>query len=203
MTFKELINTIDYHKVLVNLEKYYNLKENAYKIYQNVLIELKTLKPKSDNPPITLVVAKVEDCLEVGEFIFDVFGIIRSDKNNYSLEMSSWDEWLGFNVLNKSIEFYGIADVVAHSLYEMTFFGYTSKIVGERIEEEKNILEERVRDIEEGTSQLISYEKVMAELGIINDRTPEEKEKDYKEYERISVRNKKIYKILLEGWTDI
>ncbi len=60
-----------------------------------------------------------------------------------------------------------------------------------------------VRDIKEGTSQLISYEEVMAELGIIDYRAPKEKEKDYKEYERISVRNKKIYKILLEGWTDI
>jgi hypothetical protein len=48
--------------------------------------------------------------------------------------MTSWDEWLGFSVLGRSIEVYGASAVVAHSLYEMTFFGYTYKIVSERIE---------------------------------------------------------------------
>ncbi|MCG2790665.1 MAG: hypothetical protein L6305_02825 [Actinomycetia bacterium] len=100
------------------------------------------LEPKPCDPPITFVVAKTEDCFKAGKFIFDVFGITKDDENHYALEMTSWNEWLNFNVLDKSIEFYGAADVVAHALYEMTFFGYSSKTVYKKVEEEKHILNE-------------------------------------------------------------
>jgi len=200
MIFKELINIVDYDEAWGTLREYYNYKESEYKAYKNVFAELKMLKSKPCDPPITLVVSRVEDCLEPGEFIFDVFGIIRGDKSHYALEMNPWDEWMGFYVLDKSIETYRASIVLAHSLYEMTFFGYTSTIVRKRIAEEKNTLEERIRDIEEGNSKLIPYKEAMAELGIIDERTPEEKEKDYQEYERISSKNEKIYKMLLEGW---
>ena len=91
--------------------------------------ELKSLESKPCKSPITLVVAKVEDCFEAGKFIFNVFGIKESDENHYGLEMTSWNEWLNFHVMDKSIEFYGAADVAAHALYEMTFFGYSSEAV--------------------------------------------------------------------------
>jgi len=113
-------------------------EKSAYEVYKSVLEELKMLEPKPCDPPITFVVAKVEDCFNAGEFIFDVFGIIKGDENRYALEMTSWNEWLNFDVLGKSVEVYGAADVVANALYEMTFFGYSSKTVDEKLEE-KNI----------------------------------------------------------------
>jgi len=199
MIFKELINIVDYDDVWEILVKEYNHKHGIYNAYKSVFEELKTLQSKPCKPPITLVVAKVEDCLEADKFIFDVFGVINGDKNHYALEMSSWCEWLSFNVLNRSIEVYGIVEVAAHSLYEMTFFGYSSKAVDETVEKEKNILNKRVREIDDGTAQLISYEDAMAKIGLIDKRTPVEKEKDYREYTRIAARNEKIYKMLLEG----
>ncbi|MBC8388433.1 MAG: hypothetical protein H8E13_10355, partial [Actinobacteria bacterium] len=159
--------------------------------------ELKILRPKPCKQPITLVLAKIEDYFEAGKFIFEVFGIIKGDKNHYALEMTSWNEWLSFNVLDKSIKVYGAADVVAHALYEMTFFGYCSKVVSKRVEEEKHILDERYKEIQSGTAQLIPFEEVMAETNYVDKRTPEEKEKEYRECERINAKNEKIYKMLL------
>jgi hypothetical protein len=142
-------------------------------------------------------VVKIEDCIEAGKFIFDVFGIIKGDKNHYALEMASWDEWLNFNVLDKCLEVYGSADVAAHSLYEMTFFGYSKKTVDERVKQEKRILDKGVREIEKGASQLISFEEAMEKINFVDKRTPGEKEKEYREYNRITAMNEKIYKMLL------
>ncbi len=197
MIFKEIINTVNYNHVWVVLDKEYNHKDSAYEAYKNVLEELKIPKPRPCKPPITLIVAKIEDCIEPGTSIFDVFGIIKGDKNHYALDMTSWDEWLNFNVLDKCIEVYGSADVVAHSLYEMTFFGYSKKTVDERVEEEKRILDKGVREIENGTSQLISFEEAMKKINFVDKRTQGEKEKEYREYNRIAAKNEKIYKMLL------
>jgi hypothetical protein len=197
MIFKDLINIVNYDDVWVELRKGYKLKKNACAVYKRVLEELKTLVPKPSDPPITCIVAKVENCLTPGEIIPDVFGIIKGDKNHYALEMNSWNEWLDFDVLDKSIEVYGAADVVAHALYEITFFGYCSKTAYEKVEEEKRILDERVREIEDGSAKYVSLEEVMADLKYVDKRTPEEKEKEYKECRQIAAKNKKIYKMLL------
>lgn|GEM_PF-2088758 len=65
---------------------------------------------------------------------------------------------------------------MAHALYEMTFFGYCSKVVSKRVEEEKHILDERYKEIQSGTAQLIPFEEVMAETNYVDKRTPEEKD---------------------------
>ena len=197
MIFKDLINIVNYDDVWVELRKGYKLKKSAYEVYKRVLEELKTLDPKPSDPPITCIVAKVEDCLTPGEIIPDVFGIINGDKNHYALEMNSWNEWLDFDILDKSIEVYGAADVVAHALYEITFFGYCSKTANEKVEEEKHILDERVREIEDGSARYVSLEEVMTDLKYVDKRTPKEKEKAHKECKQIAAKNKKIYKMLL------
>ncbi|MHB1276714.1 MAG: DUF6557 family protein [Candidatus Humimicrobiaceae bacterium] len=197
MIFKELINSVCYDDVWIVLDKGYKYKKSAYEVYKSVLEELKMLEPKPCDPPITLVVARIEDCLNASEFIFNVFGIIKGDENRYALEMTSWNEWLNFDVLNKSVEVYGAADVVAHALYEMTFFGHCSKAVDKRVEEEKHILDERYKEIQNGTAQFIPFEETMVKTNYVDKRTPQEKEKEYKECERITAKNEKIYKMLL------
>jgi len=197
MIFKDLINIVNYDDVWVELRTGYKLEKSAYEVYKRALEELKTLDPKPSDPPITCIVAKVEDCLTPGEIIPDVFGIINGDKNHYALEMNSWNEWLDFDILDKSIEVYGAADVVAHALYEITFFGYSSKTAYEKVEEEKHILDERVREIEDGSAGYVSFEEVMGDLKYVDKRTPKEKEKVHKEYKQIAAKNKKIYKMLL------
>ena len=87
--------------------------------------------------------------------------------------------------------------VVAHALYEMTFFGYSANAVDDRVTKEKQILNERHKEIENGTSQLIPFDEAMAELGYVDRRSEEEKEQQRKEYIRITAENQKIYEMLL------
>jgi hypothetical protein len=197
MIFKDLINIVNYDDVWVELRKGYKLKKSAYEVYKRVLEELKTLDPKPSDPPITCIVAKVEDCFAPGEIIPDVFGIMKGDKNHYALEMNSWNEWLDFDILDKSIEVYGAIDVVAHALYEITFFGYCSKTAYKKVEEGKHILDERTREIEDGSAGYVSIEEVMSDLKYVDKRTPKEKEKEHKECKQIAAKNKKFYEMLL------
>ncbi|MCF8012531.1 MAG: hypothetical protein K9L56_14770 [Clostridiales bacterium] len=198
MIFKELINSVNYEEVWHVLDRDYELESGAYEVYRHVFEELQSFEPSlSESVVTTLVVAKVEDPLEPGKIIFDVFGIEKGDESHYALEMVSWDEWLNFHVLKKSIETYGAADVVAYALYDMTFFGFSAEAVAKKVAEEKQILNERHEEVERGNVQFVSLEEVMADLGIIDNRTPEEEERQLKETARIIAENKKVYKDLL------
>ena len=112
VTFKELINSVNYDDVWTVLDKEYEHKDGACEAYKRVFEELKSLLLKACEPPITLVVAEVEDCFETGTFIFNVFGIQDGDESHYALEMIPWNEWLSFKVLDKSVETYGMEGVV-------------------------------------------------------------------------------------------
>ncbi|MGF7184895.1 thymidylate synthase [Desulfitispora alkaliphila] len=197
MLLKELLNSVNYDDVWEIIDKEYELKEGAYKAYKQVFEELKSMNTNLAKSQFTLVVAKIEDCFTPGEFIFEVFGVKEDDENYYALEMTPWEEWNGLPVLDKSIEVYGAAAIAAHALHEMTFYGYSAEAVAKRVAEEVQILKERLEEIENGTVELLSHEEVMAEWGITDNRTPQEKEQQQKEFERINAKNIEVYKMLL------
>lgn len=94
---------------------------------------------------------------------------------------------LSFEVVERCVEAYNAAAVVAHFLYEFTFFGY------DVTEVEANIKME----IENGTAELVSWHEVCKDIEYVDDRTEEEKEQQLKQFERINAENKKIYEMLL------
>ena len=195
MLFKELLNSVNYDDVWHVLDREYEHKKGAYKAYKQVFEELKSMETAKSQ--FTLVVAKVEDYSAAGEFIFEVFGVKEDDEERYSLAMAPWEEWNGLTVLDKSIEVYGPAAVVAPALYEMTFYGYSAEAQAKRVAEDIQILNERHDELESGTAKLLTLKEVMAELGIVDNRTPEEKEHQRREYERIYAENTEVYKMLL------
>jgi len=197
MLLKTLINNANYNDVWVVIGKEYNLKKDAHQAYEAVFEELKIIEPKPCDPPVTCVVARLENWTSPGEFIFDVFGIISGDKNHYALEMNPWDEWLNYDILNKSIEVYGQEEVLAHILYEMTFFAFSSKTVNKRAEKERKFLEKSYKEIQSGTAKLIKFEDFMKEEGYIDKRTPEEKQKEISQCRQIVVKNEITLKMLL------
>jgi hypothetical protein len=197
MIFKELLAKVEYDDIWKELKTYYDCGDIYYKAYRDVLLELERIDPNSGDPPTTIVVAKIENWLEPGEYIFDVFGIIGRDKSHYALEWSLWDEWLGFNVLDKSVQIYGDPAVAAHSLYEMTFFGYNYSDVSKKVSKEKAILDKSIKEIEEGKVKLVPLDEFMDELGTSNKRSEEKWERDRKECEEIAYRNEKVYRLLL------
>jgi hypothetical protein len=197
MTFKELLETVAFVDVWAELNKEYPLKDGAFEVYLKVFSQLQALTPEPNHDGFRLAVVKVEDEFEPGQFIYNVFGIKPKDKEHYAFELSPWKEWLALIVVEKCVETYGAAAFVAHSLYELTFFGHDISDVEANIKKEAEILKERHEEIKNGAAKYVSWDEVCTELGYEDNRTEEEKEAEQKRFERIMVDNKKVYERLL------
>ena len=197
MTFKELLKTVVFNDVWIEMNKEYSMKDGAFEAYLGVFNQLKELTPEPNHDGFRLAVAKVEDEFEPRTFIYDVFGIKPNDKEHYALELSPWKEWLSFEVVEKCIEASGVAVVVAHSIYELTFFGYDADDVEVKTKKEIEILKERHEEIEDGTTEFVSWDEVCKDIECIDNRTEGEKELQNKQFERIIAENIKVYEMLL------
>ncbi|WP_446787514.1 DUF6557 family protein [Macellibacteroides fermentans] len=197
MIFRDLIKSVVFDDVWEELNKVYSMKDGGFEAYQRVFNQLKELMPELNDDGFRLIVARVEDKFEPGTFIFEVFGIKPGDKDHYALELSPWEEWLSFEVIEKCIEVYDAAAVVAHFIYGLTFFGYDVSDVQANIKREIEILGERQEEIENGTAKLISLDAVRKNYGFIDNRTEEEKELQHKQFEWIIAENKRVYEELL------
>ncbi|PKM90486.1 MAG: hypothetical protein CVU87_02085 [Firmicutes bacterium HGW-Firmicutes-12] len=113
------------------------------------------------------------------------------------MELLPWSNWLSFEVVEKYVETYSASVVVAHSLYEITFFAYDATDVEAIINDEIDILKERRKELEDGKAKLIPWDEVCKDIGFADERTEEEKELQFKQFERINADNKRVYEMLL------
>jgi hypothetical protein len=169
MKLNELIKKTNFDEVWVELKKAYDIPDKVKSVYAGVYDELKEIsintKTMSDEA-FTIGVCELEDAFEPGIFVFDVFGISHDDLNRYSLIMEPWNNWLSYDVLDKSVELYGATIVLAHILYEMTFYGYSSHDSKKKQEEITEELKEAQESIDNGSATFISSEEVYAALGL-------------------------------------
>lgn len=114
----------------------------------------------------------------------------------YAFEFNDWKEILGYSVSDVSIKEYGI-NVVASAIFdEMTFFGLEYEKVNERTEEEMNILDERIKEIEEHPENLKPISEVFEKFGL-EPETQEEIERRKKELlEEMKLNQEITYSIL-------
>lgn len=197
MTLKELLKTVEFNDVWIELEKEYCLKNKAFEAYLKVFNQLKELTPESNYDCFRLAVARVEEGLEPGTFIYDVFGVKPDNNERYAVELLPWSELLSFEVVEKCVEVYGAEVVIAHSLYEITFFGYDAAEVEASIDKEIAILNERRMEIENGKAELVPWNEICKKIGYVDERTEEEKELTYRQFKRINAQNKRVYEMLL------
>jgi len=83
----------------------------------------------------------------------------------YAIEFVDWEEWLNMEIDKYTVQKYSNPDIVAHCLWEMTFFGYDKN----SIQEQKDELDRRVKELEnmseeERKEKLIPWEKVKEEI---------------------------------------
>lgn len=161
---------------LVFLQLYPKEKKNISG-YEMVFSDLKLLSPT--NSDITLVVDWAKDDFDQEDYV-DVSGYENHDQDyqddeNHSLalEFTSWDQWLGMNIDEKSIKDFSESELISHCLFEMTFYGFNQ----EEIQKEADELEKIANEIdhmteEEKKTKLKSWEDVKKELGL-NDEPDE------------------------------
>ncbi|MBN2259247.1 MAG: hypothetical protein JW702_01755 [Clostridiales bacterium] len=169
MKLNELIKKVEFDEVWMEIKNAYDFPNKVKSVYEGVYDELKEISinaQKSSDEAFTIGVCELEDVLEPGVFVFDVFGISHDDSNRYSLIMETWNNWISYDVLDKSVELYGTTIVLAHILYEITFYGYSSHDSKKKQEEITEELKGVQESIDNGFATFISSEEVYAALGL-------------------------------------
>jgi hypothetical protein len=127
--FKDIIinsNWNDIEKLLLTLDENKNNLEGYKKVYD----ELMKLKPKRSD-----CVLSIKHVKNVEEEYEDVFGISKKDNQNYALEFTPWQEWLGMEVDQKTLKKYSKSSIIANCIYEMTFYGFDQKKIKKKMDE--------------------------------------------------------------------
>lgn len=157
MIFKDLLTSVTKEEMVEyfsNIESEKEYIDKYCELYDALILK----EPETVNMKLFLVWQK--DYFEDYGLYISVLGLDLEDGEHYALDFMSRSHWLGSEVLEKSLNEFGRVTFVCECLTEMSFISFDE----ERIEEEKQILEERVKEIKEGTAKFISAEEVFENI---------------------------------------
>ena len=148
MIFRDLLDIIG----KTDIQMYFQEIEDENKYIENYFKLFDNLRNHSViDSDLELFIVKQKDYFEEETHIA-VFGYSREDKQHYALDFMEWDKWLGSKVVQKSLDTFGATCFVCECMREMSFISFNEG----KIEEERNILDERVREIESGEAEYVS-----------------------------------------------
>ena len=153
MIFKNLLTSVTKEEMVEYFSNIENEKEYIDKyceLYDNLL------KKEPEDSGLKLFLVWQKDYFDDYGLYISVLGLDIEDDEYYALDLTSRSRWLGSEVLEKSLNDFGRVTFVCECLLAMTEISFDE----ERIEEEKQILEERVKEIKEGKAKFIPAEDV-------------------------------------------
>ncbi|HAQ21784.1 MAG TPA: hypothetical protein DCR40_21525 [Prolixibacteraceae bacterium] len=169
MKFNEIIKRNSWLSVeQVFLQLYPKEKKNISG-YEIVFNDLKLLNPTDTD--VSIVVSNEKDDFDNEEYVH-VCGYNNHPQNNsdnltnsLALEFTSWDQWLGMDLDERSVKDFTELELISHCLYEMTFFGFDQ----EKIQKEMDEIEKEADEIknmteEERKTKLKSWDDLKKEL---------------------------------------
>lgn len=136
----ELLKTVDFDEMMARMLVYHPTEDTNIKGYAKVYKRLLETKPVRTN--IELAISKIT---EDNAVYYDVYGIENGTK--YGIDFVPWDEWLYMNIDKDTYDNYTKEDIVALSLWEMTFHGFEEEIVKESLDD----LYDRIKYMKDGT----------------------------------------------------
>lgn len=134
-TFKQCIELVDYKGVELKLKTVFHEPDKNIAKYRDIYQKLKLMKPAKSK--VKIFVAQIREDIRAG-YPFEVFGVEPGTKEHFGLEMFPWNEWLAFEIHEKSKGFIlnlGLEEFMAIALKKMTSLGFTEAEIERRIEE--------------------------------------------------------------------
>lgn len=161
MRLFEIINEISFDSLEIAFVAS-NYKYEKYKDdYKKMFLELRNREPELNNE-FEIIIDKEfnEDDEENDTFYYYAHSYNILEKQHYGLMLTSWNEWLGMNIAETTLEKYSYPEIVMHCMGEMTYFGFNEESLKEEVAE----LDRRVKSIEDGTAKLIPFEDVIKNI---------------------------------------
>ena len=165
MTLRDLLKVCRYKDIFNVLHKEYykdvypkdKIQEADYG-YRKVFEELLML-PDKLNEEYQIYICKKTDDLDGEEFI-DVSFYCHEDEEVYAMDLTPWADLIDAEI-KIDIELNN-AEISAHILWEVTFYGFTQ----DHVILEKERLEDLIKKIENGEEKLIPWVDIAKELGL-------------------------------------
>ena len=125
MILGDLVKRYSWQDVADKLIELYPDQEASLDGYEHVYAELSEMRLGSTELLLRLTVV---DDPETDEWI-DVGGIRTDSDESYAIEFTPWDEWLAMEIDLDTLVNFTELEILAHSLYEMTFIGYDQSTI--------------------------------------------------------------------------
>ena len=153
MKLNRLLATQSWEEVWATLLRLYPDQEEGIEHYRYVFETLNTLNPDETTMRICIEAIVDED---TGATYHDVSGKdgtlhkeqidgpeefrqgdLGDQEVSWAIEIRDWAEWLGMEIDPDTLTRYAEPDIIAHCLWEMTYFGFTPENIGHTWEEIK------------------------------------------------------------------
>lgn len=179
MKFAELIKNNSWLSIeYIMLALYPDEKKNMSG-YKEVFDKLKVLQPKETD--ILILVSWEKDDFDQSDYV-NVSGYNNTPNenseeltNSLALEFTPWNEWLGMDIDQGTINAFNELEIVAHCLYEMTFISFEEEEIKAELDKIKNTAEEIKNMTEdEKREKLKSWEDIKKEWDDEEDESNEE-----------------------------
>lgn len=122
-----------YEIIEEKLSKLFVESEDRLVKYRETYANLLKMKPVSGEEAVFTFIGQTSENYAY-KYPFDIFGLDIGSGEYFGLELYPWNEWLNFNLLDKTKEFVasaGIDEFVAICLHKMTTFGFTEEEINE------------------------------------------------------------------------
>ncbi len=160
MKLKEIVERVKFNEVFnVIEEEYPDQKDLRDNYFEEVYRELKRTKP-GDSEKFYIYISKEKENLLSDDSVYSeyysVSAYTEGDPQSYSISFEPWEKWLDMEVeISPELDLKN-KEIVAHCLWEMTFFGFDQG----QIQETKESLIEMADNIKSEKEELISLDDV-------------------------------------------
>lgn len=149
MILKEIFEEAQWPEVAIAIVSSYPNQRKSIRGYEEVFDLLKKKTPVASD--CQLVIEYLEDDFDPGHYYYHLSGRKDGDEKNLSLLFCPWAEWMGMEVSEATLSALSYAQIVAHSLFEITFTGFSEACM----ESEKKRLDDIVEDSKVHPEKLI------------------------------------------------
>jgi hypothetical protein len=144
MKLGEIIKSNSWLSVELTLLKIYPDQENIVETYQKIYADLQEMESLISAIEIIIKQEFYEETQELG--MAEVYGMDNSPTKEYSgalaLGMTPWNKWLGMRISELTQKEFTELEIIAHCLYEMTYYGYEEEEIQSELSRIEGIVEE-------------------------------------------------------------
>jgi hypothetical protein len=136
-TLRDLVLEVQEATVIEAIARFYDQRKTQWlpDAVSDVLGQLRKLAPDPAGSRYQLSIELTQPVDPKDKPFWDVSCIKEGDPDCCGLDLSPWDEWLALRVPQSLLDKMTAAEIVAHCVWEMTFYGFTpEKIAAFRAE---------------------------------------------------------------------